>query len=183
MLLIPSARNLILANEDGDVSISFVTRTRDLWRCTNMEDKRRDIRVGDMWQDYHEGWDTGTIGQPDMCQNLSETSQSKSHPCWVNQRGSKELVVLFMDDVFLIGTDSICCSELVMDWLLVSCNKQRYQGDRCGLVTIKIQKLYWSHYSQNTSVLARQRLLTRWWCYLNWVLTAIYLLRDLDSQN
>ena len=53
-------------------------------------------------------------------------------------------------------------------------------GDRCGLVTIKIQKLYWSHYSQNTELQTR---LTGWWCYLNWVLTAIYLPHDLDGVS
>ena len=160
MLLIPSARNLILANEeDGDVSISFMTRTRDLWRCTNMGDKRRDIRVGDMWQDYHEGWDTDTIGQPDICQNLS----------WDI---TKQIPSLLSKSERLHGVCPLygwCISNrdwlnlllrAIMDWLLVSCNKQRYRGDRCGLVTIKIQKLYWSHYSQNTSALARQRLLT-----------------------
>ena len=154
MLLIPSAG--IWSSEHSkwrrfDI-LQDKDRTREPWSCTNMEDKtwHHDIRAGDIWQDYHEGWDTGTGG--DMCQNVSwDGTPSKSLTFgWVNQKGSTEFVLIFgwcmsnRDRLNLLLRD-------VMDWLLVSCYKQRYRGDRCGLVTIKIQKLYWSHYSQNTA--------------------------------
>ena len=73
MLLIPSVRNLISANEDGDVSISSVTRTRDpevvqIWET-------RDMTSGRVTSDKTTMRDgTQAPGQPDMCQNLSSNS-------------------------------------------------------------------------------------------------------------
>ena len=159
MLLIPSVRNLISANEDGDVSISSVTRTRDpevvqIWET-------RDMTSGRVTSDKTTMRDgTQAPGQPDMCQNLSSNSTKQISSLLLGKSERLQGVCPVFGWCISNRDWLNLLLRAVMDWLLVSCNKQRHQGDRCGLVTIKIQKLYWSHYSENTPVLARQRLLT-----------------------
>ena len=124
----------------GEYRRFYILQDKDLGTrcCTNMGDKMG-LGTGDIWHDYHEGWNIG-----DMCQSVPCLRQGAS----ITALLMKEPQDYHFGSQLSNGDWLNLLLRTVMDWLLVNCNKQRYRGDRCGLVTIKIQKLYWSHYSQ-----------------------------------